>query len=468
MDAKAQFTQFQEGLYRALPKRADSGMELLNALCSTPNARSVVELSLSPQFRRSHAALYRAIHEIDWAEINPLPLIRDALRAERGREYWLLGVDGTPQRRQWAYTLKDRGYVYFPNPVAGNKPVTIGHEYSTVALLPPEGEKQTPSWVVPLSVRRVATSADKELVGAAQINALLEDEQAPWAGTGELVVAAGDSRYSRPEYLHAVHQGHPDLVSIVRLRSTRTLYRYLETPGETPRHRPKHRGEVFKLTDPKTHGAPDETVTFQIRGRRGQTLQVQVEAWSDLIMPGKNKPERIPMERYPFRLVRITVLDEEGQPVFSRPIWVIVVGERRHELTLQEIAASYFARSRLEHFFRFGKQKLLLDAFQTPETAREEIWWHIVHLAYLTLWMARPLAQHLPRPWEKHLPQNKNKVITPAIVQRDFARLISQLGTPARPPKPRGKSPGRRSGTTLPRRKRHPVVYKGQDQAPAA
>ena len=147
MDATTRFTQFQEGLYRALPQRANSGMELLNALCSTPNARLVVELSLSPQFRRSHAALYKAIHEIDWAEINPLPPIRDALRAERGREYWLLGVDGTPQRRQWAYTLKDRGYVYFPNPVAGNKPVAIGHEYSTVAILPPEGE-----WCQPVGI----------------------------------------------------------------------------------------------------------------------------------------------------------------------------------------------------------------------------------------------------------------------------------------------------------------------------
>jgi hypothetical protein len=462
MENTTHFTQFREKLYRSLVKRADSGLELLDALCSQPNARSVVELSLSPHFQRTHTALYKAIDEAGWEDVPTLDLIGDTLRQEKLRPYWRLGLDGTPQRRQYAYTLGDRGYVYSPNPVAGNKPVTIGHEYSTVAFLPEKREGQSPSWVVPLSVRRVATSEDKELVGAAQINALLDDEAAPWAG--ELVVVVGDSRYSKPEYLHAVHQDHPNLVSIVRLRSNRTLYRYLETPESTPHHRPKHKGDAFKLPDAKTHDQPCETITFQRQGRRGQTIQVQVEAWSDMLMPGKNKPVRIPMEKYPFRLVRITLLDEQGKSTFTNPVWVIVVGNRRHELTLQQIAEDYLARSNLEHFFRFGKQKLLMDGFQTPETAREEKWWHIAHLAYTMLWLARPLAQHLPRPWERHLPQSKQKLISPAIVQRDFSRLISQVGSCTRAPKPRGKPPGHREGTVLPRRERISVVYKGQNQ----
>jgi len=463
-----QFTQFRERLYQNLSCRADSGSRLLDALCSTPNARSVVELSLSPHFPYAHTTLYTAIREIDWAAVEPLDLIGEILRQRNTSRRWLLGVDGTPQRRQYAYTLKDRGYVYYPNSVAGNKPVTIGHEYSSVALLPRLSEgASAASWVVPLSVKRVATNDDKEMVGATQIRTLLKHPQAPWANTKALVIVVGDSRYSKPAFLHEVHQGNPNLVSIVRLRSQRTLYRYVESPENLPRHRPRHRGEVFKLPEAETHGEPDESVTFQQKGSRGQSLQVHVDAWNDLMMPGKNKPERIPMERYPFRLVRVTAQDEQGKQVFARPLWLIVVGERRGELTLQEIVEAYFARSNLEHFFRFGKQKLLLDAFQTPETEREEKWWHIAHLAYLMLWVAHPLAQHLPRPWEKYLPKSKQKVITPAIVQRDFSRLISQLGSPARLPKPRGKSPGRKKGQRLARRPRHSVVYKGQKQASA-
>jgi len=90
----------------------------------------------------------------------------------------------------------------------------------------------------------------------------------------------------------------------------------------------------------------------------------------------------------------------------------------------------------------------------------------MVHLAYLTLWGAHSLSELHPRPWERHLPEHKKKMITPALGQRDFPRLISQFGTPAKPPKPRGKPPGRTKGTNLPRRERHPVIYKGQKRAP--
>ncbi len=183
-------------------------------------------------------------------------------------------------------------------------------------------------------------------------------------------------------------------------------------------------------------------------------------------MPGKNLPERIPMENYPFRLVKITVFDQDENKVYDKSQWLIVVGERRKELSLKEIYESYSSRGGIEHFFRFAKQRLLMNSFQTPKTPREENWWQITHLAYLMLWMALPLVQHHPRPWERNLPKHKKEVITPSLVQRDFSRLISQFETPAKLPKPRGKSPGRTKGTKITRLERHPVVYKGQKRAP--
>jgi len=50
------------------------------------------------------------------------------------------------------------------------------------------------------------------------------------------------------------------------------------------------------------------------------------------------------------------------------------MGERRNELSLQQIFAAYQRRYDLEHFFRFGKQRLLLHHYQTPETDHEEQW----------------------------------------------------------------------------------------------
>ncbi len=458
-----QFAQFRNEVYQNINKRADSVMGLLDALCSTPNARSVVELSLSPHFKHQYSSVYKAIAGVDWAKIDLATLAGPYLARPQKRHYWLFGVDGTPQKRQFASTLSDRGYIYYPNPVGRNKPITIGHAYSTVALLPELGAKMAPSWVVPLSTKRVSTAEDKELVGAAQTNTLLDNPELPWYK--DLVVKTGDSRYSKPAYLHAVHKDHANLVTVAKVRGDRTLYHYVAPPAEKPAHRPKFKGAVFKLPDPATHTPPDAIQVWELaENEQKKAHTVQVEVWENMTMPGKNKPARVPMESYPFRLVRVTCFDKEGQAVYKKPWWLIVVGARRTELSLADIYESYAARSRLEHFFRFGKQKVLLTAFQTPETKREENWWHLVHLAYLMLWMAQPLTEHLPRPWERHLSAHQQKIIGPALVQRDFTRLIAQFGSPAKAPKPRGKSPGRQKGFQVLRRERKPVVYKGQKQ----
>ncbi len=111
-------------------------MELVDALCSYPEAQSVVELSLSPYFRRGHAALYEAIADYKWKENDLAHLAAPYLLPPAARPFWLLGADVTPQPRPFSPTLEDRSMVHQPNLVKGNKPVTIGHQYSTVGLLP--------------------------------------------------------------------------------------------------------------------------------------------------------------------------------------------------------------------------------------------------------------------------------------------------------------------------------------------
>ena len=135
---------------------------------------------------------------------------------------------------------------------------------------------------------------------------------------------------------------------------------------------------------------------------------------------------------------------------------------------LRQLAAFYrfdFTTSRpnfCNPFFRFGKQKLLLTDYQTPETAHEERWWQLAHLAYLQLWVARETATCRPRPWERSLPNHKSGKSTPTLVQRAFAQFIAQFGTPAKAPKPRGKSPGRRKGVRLVARQRQKVLKKDE------
>ena len=459
-----QLMQFRIKLYQNLTNRADTLMELVDALCSNPTASSVVELSQSACFRRTYSNLFKAIAEWQPPKMLLPHLLQPYLPASRQYPFRLLLVDVTAQPRPYGQTVADRGMVYQPTVVKGNKPVTVGHQYSSVVLgLEPEA-RVSDSWVLPLLTERVPTSQDKEMVGSRQIDALLDDPQLSFGQ--EFCVEAVDSSYSKPGYLHA-HRRHPNLVTIARARSNRNFYHQFKPDQASDKSagHPTWYGNRFKLSDSAGQTAPDETLTRWKISCRGKRYRVEVQAWNNMLMRGKRK---IPMHQHPFTLVCITRYDENGKPAFTRPLWLIVMGERREQLSLEQVYLAYRARFDIEHFFRFGKQKLLLTRFQTPEVEREEKWWYLSHLAFAQLWLARHLTAALPHPWERNLPAMKKRLNSPTLVQRGFARIIRQLGTPAKPPKPRNISPGRALGFKLPKRPRQPVVVKGKLRAKPA
>jgi hypothetical protein len=116
-------------------------------------------------------------------------------------------------------------------------------------------------------------------------------------------------------------------------------------------------------------------------------------------------------------------------------MWLIVTGEQREHITLVDAYLCYRQRFDIEHMFRFSKQRLLMTNFQTPKVEHEENWIRLVMLAYVQLWTAKDLSIHLPRPWERYLQQNSDKIVSPSTVQRDFQRIISETGKPGNSPK---------------------------------
>jgi hypothetical protein len=170
-------------------------MDLVDALCSNTTASSVVELSLNPAFRRSYTALYKGIAEAELAEDCLATLLGPHLPIPERFPFWLLGVDVTSQPRRFSRTLRDCSMVYQPNQIKGNKPITIGHQYSTVALLPEKATTAVP-WIGPLATERVESPADKEWVGAKQIERLLSNSDLPFHE--KQCVEAGDTNYSKP------------------------------------------------------------------------------------------------------------------------------------------------------------------------------------------------------------------------------------------------------------------------------
>ncbi len=57
----SELTQFRYRLYQNFNNRADTVMEVIDALCSGVSAKSPVELTLTACFRRSYSMLYKAI-----------------------------------------------------------------------------------------------------------------------------------------------------------------------------------------------------------------------------------------------------------------------------------------------------------------------------------------------------------------------------------------------------------------------
>lgn len=368
----------------------------------------------------------------------------------------IFATDTTPHPRPHSPTLRERSYVYQSNTVAGNKPVSVGHSFSFVSLLPEKDVQSSAPWSIPLSAERVPIEKKGTSVCIEQIDALMTDESLPWYG--KLSVLTADSVYSQRSFLFDASK-HKNLVVIARVRSNRIFY---SAPPirqeEKKRGCPKKFGERFDLALEDTWHPPDETTQIKSTTKKGRQFTVTLDAWHHMLMRGTQEEQ---MYKCPFTLVRVHVTDDTGCAVW-KPMWLIVIGEQRERISLAELYHCYRQRFDIEHMFRFKKQRLLMTNYQTPEVEHEENWIRLVMLAYVQLWAAKDLSNHLPRPWESDQKPNNDKIVSPSTVQRDFQRIISEIGKPGNSPKPRGNSTGRVRGQTQTKRVKHPVIKKSK------
>ena len=345
---------------------------------------------------------------------------------------------------------------YAPNPVLSNKPIAYGHQYAALVYFPEKASVSSPPWVVPLEMRRVKSEEKATDVHAQQITALMTTDA--FADANRFCVCVVDSTLGAVTFLGQV-VSHQNLVTIARTRKNRVFYR-------RPKKRKNKRGHPIwygDLKDAATWAVPDAVDSIETVTKRGRKLTIELQGWDNLLMRGTRD---YPMHKSPFTLIRIVVTDENGQPVFKRPMWLTVIGESRDHLSLTEVWHAYRQGYDVEHFFRCGKQRLLTSAYQTPDVEHEQNWWQITQLAYLQLFVARDLAVALPRPWERYLPAFSAQEASPSMVVRDFLRITIEP-KPAFP-KGRGKSPGRAKGDTPLPRERHKVIKKGKKRVKSA
>ena len=316
-------------------------------------------------------------------------------------------------------------------------------------------------WAPPYDAERVPTTTPYVEVGQAQCRDVVRHhDEAP-----ENLLFVGDNGFCRRPFIYPLVAEEGTNV-VVRLRSNQVVYGPPPPREKGKRGRPRLYGARFALNDPTTWHNPDVEKEWVEAWANGHQVRVHLKAWYDMRMRGRRG---YPMHRCPFTLICVTVTTLDGRPLYRRPLWLAFFGPKRQVWAPKLIYEAYRQRFDQEHMHRFLTQHLLALAYQTPETDHEEHWWRMVILAYYQLWLARPLAQAQWRPWEKHLAKkraaSRTRALSPTLVQRDFHRILSQIGTPARRRNPRGKPKGRAPRQRLKPRPRYKIVRKGRKKA---
>lgn len=434
---------FRDSFYRCLDHRADALFELTDALLTAGSVPSPVHLSLAAVHRRGWGSLYAALSKgrIDEGRLRDL-LSQHPLEDGGSGDPPIYAVDVSVWPRCDAEASPQRGYYYHPSRHSAGQPIVAGWAYQLVAQLGFERD----SWVAPVDARRVKPVEDTDEVATEQVRALVERLPEPEA----VPICVFDAGYD-PVKLQRGLEGCPAWI-LARLHSNRVFYADPEPPSPRPVGRPRRHGKKFDLKDPASWSEP----TREHRCESDDYGSVRVRCWAGLHPKTRRIGERYGCERAP--VVRGTVvLVEVGklprQTRKPKKLWLWWSGESETDLDL--IWRAYCRRFDLEHTIRFLKQTLSWTAprFRHPEQADRWTW--LVLAAYAQLRLARIWIDDRRLPWER--PQRPRR-LTPTRALRGFATLLAVVGTPAEPPKPCGRSPGRPKGSRSGPAKRHPAL----------
>jgi hypothetical protein len=457
--AAGKLAVFRRELYSCFTARADALSELCDAvLCAPGRVTDLARLSLVPEFRRGHGALYDGLNagRLDVARLRaavaglPLPSWRDGgIR---------LAVDVSGWLRPEAATCPERMNCFVYGRGRNPGQMVPGWPYSFVAALGPGPS----SWLVLLDAVRLGPDDDAAAVTAAQLREV----------AGRLI-AAGRWRPGDPDVLVTMDAGYDPVrlswllrdlpVTVVGRVRTGRVFHAPAPPREPGRPgRPGLHGPALRLAR-DTAAAGDVTGTGQTsRGpaavdawRRMHPALGREGGWSD-------HPRDQPLPVVEGTVVRLA-------PERGEAMWLWASDPDPGQEQVARLWQAYLRRFDIEHCFRFLKQRLGWTAPLLRDPRAADRWTWIVIAAWNQLWLARPLAAAVRLPWQPAVPARD---LTPGRVHAQFRAARQTAGTPASPPKSPSPGPGRPKGSKnkhkAPRQpvgKRHPKRAKPKSKA---
>lgn len=419
--------RFRQQAYELLGKAKDATFELADAVMRTRHAECLGDFALNPLFRRQWSSVYEALQDCQPEREKLMELyIEQMLQQSRP----VLAVDHTGWMRPDAPTLKERTYQHQAGGIPGNRTVSVGLGYSSIAWIP----ELSGSWALPLRHERI-TSWDTPISKAAfQLQQVCKHlRQRP--------IVLFDREYGCASLVNQT--AHIAADKLMRLRSNLCLYS--APPAYCGRGRPYKHGAKFKLNDPQSWQSADYTIELndpklgQMRLRQWHNLHFRNSAGHGMTL---------------ILLERLNI-NSNHRP---KPFWLVWLGDNQPEL--ENIWQQYLRRFAIDHWYRFIKQTLhwTLPQVSTPEQC--DRWSDLMPLLTWQLWLANDLVRDYHLPWQKPLAN-----LTPGRVAQSMFSLLFQIGTPACSPKRRGNSPGWSTGKPRPRKTRYPIVKKGFSRA---
>jgi hypothetical protein len=431
--------QFRKVFYGCLRARADAQFELTEALlCADGPVRSLVDLSLAPEHRRGHGALYAGLNHGS-IEIARLRRGLAGLALPRVGERIVLAADVSPWLRPDAETSPARLFCHVHGRARGTAQMIPGWPYSVVAAL---GSGRS-SWTAVLDAVRLGPADDATAVTAAQLREVVERlrQAGHWRPGDPLVWIVLDSGYdvTRLAFLLA----DLPVMLVGRLRSDRVLARPVQPRPGGGRGRPRRHGPLLVLADPATWPAP-EHVSSTDTTRYGTA---QASAWQrchprlEHRGPWRDHPGPPPIIEGTLIRLQVERLPGDRAP---KPLWLWTSDPTATGTEIDRVWQAFLRRFDLEHTFRFLKQTLGWTAPKLRDPAAADRWTWLVIAAHTQLRLARDLTTDLRRPWERPCPRGR---LTPARVRRGFRHLRAKITLQATAPKPNRPGPGRPPGT---------------------
>jgi len=438
--ARGLLAAFRVELFGCFGKYRDTLAEVCDAvLCKQDRVHMAAELSLEPECRRGHGAVYKALNRgqvqvarLRWAlAALPLPAWDDGrIRLAADVSNWL---------RPDAVTSPERLFCHCYARGKGNAQMIPGWPYSLVAALEPGRT----SWTLPLDAVRLGPADDATGVTAAQLR-----------GVVTRIIAAGHWHDGDPDILVVFDSGY-DLTRLAwllkdlpveimgRLRSDRVMY--FPAPARQPgtNGRPVRHGAAFKLASQRSWPAPAVTAVTQTT-RYGTATAM---AWGRLHQRlasragWENHEGELPVIEG--TLIRLSVDHLPGNRS-PEPLWL---WSSRAGTSAEEVTRTWQAflrRFDLEHMFRFLKQVLGWTRPRLRDPAAADRWTWLIIACYAQLRLARHLAADLRLPWQRPCPPGR---LTPARVRRGFRNIRQTLPDLAGAPKPGKPGPGRPPGS---------------------